>query len=103
MSASGIYNATFLLYVDLFTTFAAQMIVNNPAPPTRMKSTSHTYNFPFPSLSFIAFQGGNCCALVLSGTHNIPYRAFRRRQIRAPAEGSLRVYIYDYETKQYKQ
>ena len=37
---------------------------------------------------------GTCCGIASSSTYNIIYIAFRRCQTRAPAEGSLRVYIY---------
>ena len=34
--------------------------------------------------------GGTCCGIASSTTYNITYRAFRRCQSRAPAEGSVR-------------
>ena len=36
--------------------------------------------------------GGICYDIASSATYNITYRAFRRCQTRAPAEGSVRLY-----------
>ena len=35
--------------------------------------------------------GGTCCGIASSSTYNITYRAFRRCQTRAPAEGFVRL------------
>ena len=35
--------------------------------------------------------GGTCCGIASSATYNIIYRAFRRCQTRAPAEGFVRL------------
>ena len=35
--------------------------------------------------------GGTCCGIASSSTYNIIYRAFRRCQTRAPAEGFVRL------------
>ena len=37
--------------------------------------------------------GGTCCGIASSTTYNIIYRAFRRCQTRAQAEGSVCLYI----------
>ena len=37
--------------------------------------------------------GGTCCGIASSTTYNIIYRAFRRCQSRAPAEGFVCLYI----------
>ncbi len=58
-----------------------------------MKPTTSTYNSKYTPLSLRDLGGGGV-GFAVTSSFIYRYRAFRRCQTRAPAEGSLRVYIY---------